>query len=199
MRYQLAKTQINNPAIDSTEWEKAAVGEIAVNRWEGYAKAPHTVFKMLRSPEGICVWLHTDETHLRAEITEQNGDICTDSCMEFFLKPDNHDENYLNFEINPKGILHLGIGSGREGRRHLTTDRAVFDIVSVAKEGDWTLKFYIPDSFLLEHFGKISSVCKANLFKCGDLTDHEHYATWSEVEVPEPDYHVPDFFGFIEL
>lgn len=199
MRYQLAKTAINNPAIDSPEWEKASVAEIAVNRWTGYAKAPRTTFQMLRSPEGIAVRFHTEETHLRAEVTEQNGEICTDSCVEFFLKPDNHDLNYLNFELNPKGILHLGIGAGRGGRRHLTTDRAIFDIVSVANEGDWTLKFFIPDSFLLSLFAKISPVCKANAYKCGDFTDHEHYGMWSEVETVEPDFHVPDFFGTLVL
>ena len=199
MRYYVAKTEVKNPAINSPEWEKAAVGEIAVNRWAGYAKAPKTVFKMLRGPEGLSVLLHTEETHLRAEVEVQNGEVCEDSCMEFFLKPDNHDINYLNFEFNPKGVMHLGIGAGRHGRVHLDTDRAIFDIVSDAKEGDWTLKLYIPDSFLLEHFGKISKVCRGNFFKCGDLTDHEHYGVWSEVEVDEPDYHVPDFFGKIEL
>lgn len=199
MKYYLTKTLIENPAIDSPEWEKATVGEIAVNRWEGYAKAPRTTFKMLRGPKGISLLVHTEETHLRAEVTCLNGEICTDSCVEFFLKPDNHDTRYLNFEINPKGVLHLGIGEGREERRHPEIDPAIFDIVSRPVEGDWTLKLYIPDSFLLEHFAKISAVCRANLYKCGDLTDHEHYGAWSEVEVAEPDYHVPDFFGRLYL
>ena len=119
--------------------------------------------------------------------------------MELFIKPDNHDERYLNFEFNPKGVLHLGIGSGRHGREPIDVSRDIFSIYSDAKEGDWTLKFYIPDSFLLERFGKISRVFKGNAFKCGDMTDHVHYATWSEVEVDSPDYHVPDFFGIFEM
>lgn len=199
MRYQLAKTEISNPTIHSPEWEKAALAEIGVNRWAGYAVPPKTVFKMLRTPEGIAVWLHTDETHLRAEVAEENGEICTDSCMEFFLKPDNHDCRYLNFELNPKGVLHLGIGTGRGDRTQFDTDRAIFAIESVANEGDWTLKFIVPDSFLLESFEKISPVCKMNVYKCGDFTDHEHYAMWSEVETVEPDFHVPDFFGTLIL
>lgn len=199
MRYQLAKTAINNPAIDSPEWSKAPVAEITVNPWEGYAKAPHTTFQILRTPDGIALRFHTEETHLRAEVTEENGEVWTDSCMEFFLKPDNNDVNYLNFEINPKGVLMLGIGANIEKRRLITVDRKIFDIVSVANEGDWTLKFFIPDSFLLTQFGEISPVCKANVYKCGDLTDHEHYAMWSEIETARPAFHVPDFFGTLVL
>ena len=199
MRYKLVRTKISNPDIASPEWERAILGEIAVNRWTEWHTAPRTTFKMLCSDEGITVLMHTEEQGLRAECREQNGDVYKDSCMEFFIKPDNHDGNYLNFEFNPNGILHLGIGSGRHGRRLIDTDRGVFDIVSVAKEGDWTLKFYIPFSFLLEHFKKISRVCRANLYKCGEETDHSHFATWSEVELDAPDFHVPDFFGFLEM
>ena len=199
MRYQLAKTAVNNPAIDSPEWSKAPIAEIADSGWAGYAKSPRTTFQILRTPEGIAVRFHTEDTHLRAEVTEENGPIGEDSCLEFFLKPDNHDVNYLNFELNPKGVLHLGIGAGRAARRPLTTDRAVFDIVSVANEGDWTLKLFIPDSFLLTHYAKISPVCKANAYKCGDFTDHEHYGMWTPIETVDPDFHVPDFFGTLVL
>ena len=199
MRYKVVKTDIIDVDIDSHEWEKAHVGYVGVNRWKEYAHAPITTFRMLHGPEGISILMCTEETNLRAEIAEENGKICQDSCMEFFLKPDVLDLNYLNFEFNPKGVLHLGIGNGRHGRQHLDEDRATFSIVSRAKEGDWRLKFYIPHSFLMKYFGKISPVCKGNFYKCGDMTDHVHYGTWSEVEVPAPDYHVPDFFGKIEL
>ena len=75
MRYQLAKTAVNNPAIDSPEWEKAPVAEIADSGWAGYAKAPRITFQILRTPEGIAVRFHTEETHLRAEVTEENAGI----------------------------------------------------------------------------------------------------------------------------
>ena len=148
--------------------------------------------------EAIYLRMEAFEENIRKEETDPLAEICNDSCLEFFIQPQ-EGPYYLNFEINPKGVLHLGIGEGREERRHPEIDPAVFDIVSRPVEGDWTLKLYIPDSFLLEHFAKISAVCRANLYKCGDLTDHEHYGAWSEVEVAEPDYHVPDFFGRLYL
>lgn len=199
MRYQLLKTDVIDPKLSSTEWDKAQEAAVAVTRWAGYENAPATTFKMLRGPEGISLLMHTDETHLRMAHTEHNGEICEDSCMEFFLKPNNLRTEYLNFECNPRGILHLGMGSGREDRVFPDVDRARLSIESDAREGDWTLKIYIPDDLLLSLFGEISSVMKANVYKCGDLTDHVHYSTWAEVETPEPDFHQPDFFGFLEL
>ena len=194
-RYTVAKTSVIDPSVDSPEWLSAQIGEIATERWEGYHKAPKTTFKILRGPEGISLLLHTDEKNLRSECKVEGGHVCDDSCMEFFFKPDVLDVNYMNFEFNPDGVLNLSIGAGRAGRTKIMDDRRIFNIVSIANDGDWTLKFYIPDSFLFSHFKTLSPICRANLYKCGNLTDHKHYATWSEIEVENPDYHIPDFFG----
>ncbi len=204
MEYKVAKTNEINPALNSPEWDKAEWGYVDKERWtDGLVPAPKTRFKLLRGPEGISVLMHTDEKNLRSEEKEQNSEICLDSCMEFFLKASPWDERYLNFEINPDGILHLGLGANRFDRALLDEDRATFDIVSVANDGDWTLKYYIPDSFIKKCYpnleelssGNSSSVMKANFYKCGELTDHPHLAMWSEVEVEIGDFHVPDFFG----
>ena len=199
MRYKLIKTDIVDPGMNSPEWERAEVGVISSKRWPEYSAAPKTVFKAIRGPEGISVLMNTKEIGLRAVCETQNGDIYLDSCMEFFFKPDNLDTRYLNFEFNPKGVLHLGLGDGRHGRMLMDTDRSTFSIESDGRDGDWTLKFYIPDSFLLSIFGQISSVAKGNFYKCGDATDHVHFGTWAEVEVPAPDFHQPDFFGKLEM
>ena len=198
MRYIAKKTLVIDPELHSPEWEKAQVGQIAVNRWGEYTPAPDTAFRVLCGPRGISVLMHTCERNLRCECHTQNGEVYKDSCMEFFLKPDNHDTRYLNFEFNPLGILRLGLGESRHGRTPIEADREIFSIVSEAKEGDWWLKFYIPYAFLEEHFAKVSPVCRGNFYKCGDATDHVHYGAWSEVETPTPDFHVPDFFGKIQ-
>ena len=199
MRYKLAKTDLINPALSSPEWNKAEALAVAVDRWEGFAPVPKTTVKLLRGPEGISVLMHTEEKNLRMEHTEENGEICEDSCLEFFLKPSNLRTEYLNFECNPRGVLHLGMGSGRNDRVFPKVDRAQLSIESVPTDGDWALKLYIPDSLLLDLFGEISPVMKANFYKCGELTDHSHFGTWAEVETENPDFHQPDFFGFLEL
>ncbi len=199
MRYKVYRTDEIDPKLDSLEWNKAEIGCVLSERWDGYHSVPETTFKLLRGPEGLSVLMMSAEKGLRAECTEENGMVCQDSCMEFFFKPDPWDTNYLNFEINPKGVMHLGLGDGRHGRRLIDTDRSVFSIDSRADDGNWVLKYYIPDSFLFTYFKNFATVCRANFYKCGDLTGHEHYGMWSEVEVPKPDFHVPDFFGFLEI
>ena len=199
MKYKVVKTDIFDPDINSHEWDRANVGYIGVNRWKEFAHAPITSFKILRGDDGISILMHSEEKNQRAECLEQNGMICQDSCMEFFFKPDPLDLNYFNFEFNPKGILHLAIGNGRHGRVLIDEDRATFRIQTKTKDDEWSVKFFVPNEFILKYFKRVAPVCKGNFYKCGDLTDHEHYGVWSEVEVEHPDYHVPDFFGRIEM
>lgn len=199
MRYTVVKTNVIDPDITSAEWQRAELGKIAANRWNEYAPAPKTTFRMLRGPEGISVMMHTEEKDLKCECDVENGNVFMDSCMEFFFKPDVNDMRYFNFEFNPAGILSLGIRTGRKNKEKIDIDREVFRIVSVANEGDWTLKFYIPDDFLMTYFSEISPVCKGNFYKCGDGTDHVHYGAWSEIETATPNFHLPDFFGTIVM
>ncbi|MBQ3124237.1 MAG: carbohydrate-binding family 9-like protein [Clostridia bacterium] len=199
MRYKAGKTDVINPDIHSAEWEKAEWAELTDTGWVKVDTPINTKFKLLRGPEGISVMMHTDEKNLRAEVTEENGMVCKDSCMEFFFKPDPWNLKYINFEINPKGVAHIGLGEDRYDRQLIDEDRATFSIESIPNDGDWTLKYYIPDEFLHKYFETINYVCRANVYKCADATDHKHYTVWAPVEVARPDYHVPDFFGFIEL
>lgn len=199
MKYKIKKTNVTDPGIGSPEWGKAETGVVDFNGWSEFCKAPETIFKVLKGPEGMSVLMNSKEFHIRSEVKEQNGPVCTDSCMEFFFKPDPWDVNYMNFEFNPAGYLNLSIGPMRAPRVKLETDRREFSIQSVPNEGDWTLKFYIPDKFLLRYYDKIYPVIRGNFYKCGDYTDHQHYAAWSEVISEIPDFHIPDFFGKLEL
>lgn len=199
MRYKAGKTEVINPSINSEEWDKAEWAVLTDTGWVEVKEPIETKFKMLRGPEGISMMMHTTEKNLRAEVTEENGMVCKDSCMEFFFKPDPWNLKYINFEINPKGVAHIGLGEDRFDRLLIDEDRKTFDIESIPNDGDWTLKYYIPDEFLHKYFKNINYVCRANVYKCADATDHKHYTVWAPVEVARPDYHVPDFFGFIEL
>ena len=207
MRYYVEKTTVVDPSLDSREWERAEVGAVDKNPWkrEGLFPAPKTEFQLLRGPEGLSVRMHSAETQLRMEEAE-NGGVCRDSCMEFFYKPSPWDTRYLNFEINPKGVMHLGIGDGRFDRV-LLWEREKLSIQAQADENGWTVKFYIPDSWLAECYPKLaelsrgntSPVARANFYKCGELTAQPHLAAWSPIAAKGSDFHVPDFFGTLVL
>ena len=203
MRYYVEKTVLIDPALDSREWDRAEVGAVDKNPWkrDDLFPAPKTEFQLLRGPEGLSVRMHSAESKLRMEEAE-NGGVCRDSCMEFFFKPSPWDTRYLNFEVNPMGVLHLGSGSGRFDRV-LLWERERLSIQTRTDETGWTVKLYIPDSYLAECYpdlaalsrGNASPVARANFYKCGELTEKPHLAAWSPIPTKEPDFHVPDFFG----
>jgi len=59
----------------------------------------------------------------------------------------------------------------------------------------------IPTSIFVHHpnltFDKLQA--KANFFKCGDDTQQPHFLSWQPIDTPRPDFHRPEFFGFLQF
>jgi hypothetical protein len=66
-------------------------------------------------------------------------------------------------------------------------------------EGGWSVTYAVPADYVRLFFPafelKPGKTIRANCYKCGDLTVQEHYMSWNPVEVVDPDFHVPAFFG----
>ncbi len=181
------------------QWPKA---EIDVYPWGGDYR-PRAYGICCVGPESFFVYLAAEESKVRCEVTEQNGPVCTDSCLEFFYQPTS--DGYFNFEWNPKGVLHLGFGKERHGRIHVTEknnsdfliDKADFDRIGVT--GLWYVAFQIPFSFIRsyapEFDEKASLIGTVNFYKCGDKMDEPHWGCFSPVKSEKPDYHRPECFA----
>jgi hypothetical protein len=39
----------------------------------------------------------------------------------------------------------------------------------------------------------------ANFYKCGNKTVHKHYLSWSPIDLGEPNFHCPEYFGVIRF
>jgi hypothetical protein len=67
----------------------------------------------------------------------------------------------------------------------------------------WEVFYRIPVSFLRSLFPGYAfvpgTVIRANCYKCGDLTEKEHYLSWNPVDHPTPDFHRPCDFGAMIL
>jgi hypothetical protein len=46
---------------------------------------------------------------------------------------------------------------------------------------------------------KPQALWRANFYKCADHTSHPHWLTWSPVDFPKPNFHLPRFFGVLEF
>ena len=147
--------------------------------------------------ECLFVHLHAVEAAVRAEYTAPLSPVCQDSCLEFFFMPEKEDR-YFNFEINPNGCLWIGFGAGREGRSVLSpADPGAFGIRTDRTPEGWEAAYRIPLSFLrlfLPDFA-FAGTLRANVYKCGDLTEQEHYLSWNPVTSGTPDFHRPRDFG----
>ncbi len=179
-------------SILDPRWEKvtpALLDEV----WQDIHPSPYrTVARLVHSDEGLTLRMSTDEWPLRAEHTLENSMICEDSCLEFFLTPNEEETKFLNFEINPFAVPHVGLGVDRHGRRmiDLPPDCRVETWIT---RGQWQLLIFVPYSFLRTYFGSVSDTMKGNFYKCGDMTVRPHYSMWSRVE--GFDYHQPQYFG----
>lgn len=200
MCYKAVKTNELDIAIDSREWERANVAVLGVHRWQMYAKPPYTEARVLCTETGVYVRMHSEEKHLRMQCKAHNGRVCEDSCMEFFFTPGTVSKSYMNFEINPLGTVHLGLGEGRGGRTLIPPELFhLFHIETATSYDGWTAKFFLPYTFLQTYFGALAPVWRCNFYKCGDKTEHPHYGTWREVKTDAPDFHQSAFFGTMML
>lgn len=153
--------------------------------------------------QGIVVCFEADEPSPRAVFTERDDPVFNDSCMEFFFRPFEDDERYINFEINPNGAYLCAIGYGRSDRTFLREISECEPCVKACvSDSGWCAELFVPEQLISDVFGRKYSVAeteylRANFYKCGDLTPSPHYASLFPVDTPQPDYHRPEFFGKI--
>ncbi len=65
----------------------------------------------------------------------------------------------------------------------------------------WSLMLKIPATALFRHdFSSWSGMkVRMNLYKCGDNLSKPHFLSWQPIDMPQPNFHVPQFFGEAEF
>jgi len=179
--------------------------------WINNGYKPKVIIKVFHTGKNIFLYFKVFEKKIKIKHTEFGGSVWKDSCVEFFINPFPEDsEEYFNIEINAFGIPLIGVGkAGDDKKRYYFKKKEVKDweIISSIKNiinGEhgkdyWELYVKIPKSFFENYYQKPFDVKKsiANFYKCGDETEFEHYGAWSGIESPEPNFHLPRFFGEI--
>ena len=146
------------------------------------------------------------ERYTAARVTADNGEVWTDSCVEFFLSPDGR--KYYNFETTCIGRMLLAARTSRHDadpagpevlaqvKRYTTLP---FGDTFGEREGDnrWSVTLAIPPQALFRHEITDWSGLRArmNLYKCGDRLSHPHFLSWQPIRTEKPDFHRPEFFG----
>ena len=178
-----------------------------VNWPAAFPYAPLCAGRIARTEDALVVDFRVSGLDLRAQNTEDNGTQWEDSCVEFFVENPDGSE-YYNFEINPIGKILAAKGAGREGRIKRPVEE-MEQILRIARyEGpqeyaggiwDWRVTVVIPFELIGVDPEILPEKLRANIYKCGDLTAHPHFLSWSPIGTPAPDFHRPEFFGELIL
>ena len=185
--------------IYSPVWQEIPKIKIDTFPWKGYYEGVKTTVRAVHSDYGITVHFETNESPLAAHVRVDNEEVCCDSCVEFFLRPE-QDERYINFEINPLRVVLCEFGTrDMSSRSKLQIKKEEFSIFSMIEEGMWILQFTVPYDFWRQFFGEVPQSIRGNFYKCGDKTGHEHYACWNPVRWEFPRFHLPEYFGRLIL
>ncbi len=81
--------------------------------WKDYSYKPQVDLSIAYSDNEIFLKYYIKENYFKAEKTETNQMVCEDSCVEFFVSPED-DGIYYNLEFNGIGGTLLGTGTGRD-------------------------------------------------------------------------------------
>lgn len=189
--------------------EAAAMADIDQVNWqESFPK--FLPVKVRVAHDGDWLYLHYTVTgeQIRAANTQDFGSVWEDSCVEFFMQRED-EKGYRNFECNVLGVLLARQHESREqgvsqtGKmpdifRHGTVIHRYEGDTQVS---DWTMYLEIPKQAMgfADHETLAGQRIRVNFYKCGDKTPEPHFLSWNPIDTPEPDFHLPRFFGLLEL
>ena len=190
--------------------EAGVVAHIDEVNWKDqFTKTMPVTVRVAHDKQNLYLPFKITGEQLRAVNTKDFGSVWEDSCVEFFMQREGQ-LGYINFECNVLGALL--------SRKHESRDKAVSQSDEVmasikrhstikhryengSQVSDWSMYLEIPKKALGFADGESLSgqKIKANFYKCGDETPEPHYISWNRINLPEPNFHVPQFFGLLEL
>ncbi|MFB9865184.1 carbohydrate-binding family 9-like protein [Rufibacter immobilis] len=178
--------------------------------WPAYTYKPEVSFAVAHSNDCFFVKFYVEEDSIRAVFRQTNSPVYRDSCVELFIAFNDEGE-YYNLEFNSLGSCLMAFGERRENRQFLS-EAVISQIKRYAqmtvgepnKDGaavKWELTLAIPvEVFSFHAFTSLTGQsCKVNFYKCGDDLPEPHYLTWNHILAPEPDFHLPQYFGDLQF
>ena len=209
-------TKINASAVEASavpallDASGIEFNPIETVNWKEYPYQPSVKFRAAHIGHAVLLHYQVTEASVRAVATADDGRVWEDACVEFFLSPESNDF-YYNLECNCAGklLLHGGAaGTERPGaseevlksvKRWASLGTEPFE--ERVGEYTWEVALVIPTSAIFRH--SIESLdgktMRANFYKCGDLLQTPHFLSWSPIDLPQPKFHCPEFFGEIKF
>ncbi|WP_312101703.1 carbohydrate-binding family 9-like protein [Lachnoclostridium sp.] len=150
---------------------------------------------------GLVVSMTAVEQNPLRRFTEDEDPVYQDSGLEIFINfgPDNQKFEYLNFEMNANGAMlsHCGTIKNRRKISDVTSYHAICK--AELNDNDWNILLKIPMELIctfnegrpLKQGDKFAFNC----YKISEDPSIEHYASYSPIQNPVPNFHLPQFFA----
>jgi len=201
---------------DKPFWQGIEPLTLGYHMGEMPAHLPKTQAKLLYDDEAIYVIFRVEDRYVRAVAERHQGLVCRDSCAEFFFAPgDDVSQGYFNLEMNCGGTMlyHFQV-IPRKDQVHIKESDLARVVVAhtmprtvepeIAAPTTWVIEYRLPTDTLGDYHPNPvrpapGVTWRANFFKCADATSHPHWLTWSFVDRPRPDFHVPEYFGTLRF
>ncbi len=178
--------------------------------WEEFPYKPDVSVQIGWNETELFLQYKVKEQSVKGEITDSNGRVWTDSCVEFFLSPDGNDE-YYNLEMNCIGTILMGFRK-KENPVVYATEEQISSIRRISSLGDspfpeikgqteWQITVAIPWEVFFKHeLTPVSGTkMRGNFYKCGDELTVPHFVSWTKIKTEKPSFHEPEFFGGLEF
>jgi len=196
---------------DKPQWAKSREMKITNIMGPKQDFMPDVRARMMYDDQYVYVIFRVKDHYVRSVATEINGRIWEDSCVEFFFSPDvSNPMAYFNLEINAGGVplFHFKDPAKPGAPLPSVEDIRRIQIVStqpgtvdpeIKVPTTWSLEYRIPVD-MLERYAGVRRPApgvewNGNFYKCADKTSNPHWLTWSVVDHPTPNFHLPQFFG----
>ena len=185
-------------AIDKVNWPNE------------FPEKPEVCVEVSNDHEALRLRYYVRGEQLRAATIDDQGPVWEDSCVEFFCQIPG-DRHYINFETNCIGAM---VASRRLGRaedvqpftpeemaqieRHCSFPRQAIE----ERDGwfEWQVELRIPLTLIFREIKPtFPQRLRVNFYNCADRTKKPHFLSWQPINLPNPNFHCPEFFGEIVL
>lgn len=191
------------------------IGELSNFMGDLPAHFPKTKFQLGYNQNAIILRFDVDDNFVIANSENHFDKVWQDSCVEIFFTPSNNiEDGYFNLEINCSGKVYFQHQKSKrnEVNRIDITDIDKLNIKTsfsgtikeeIIKPINWFIECEIPFDILAK-YSKVEFPIKgvewrANFNKCADSSSHPHWLTWNKIDYPEPNFHLPEFFGILRF
>lgn len=179
----------------------------SVNWPDEFPSAPHSSAIIAHSGTTLHILFSVTATETRATVTQPLGPVADDTCFEIFIKHPGR-PRYWNYEFNILGTPNVSSRIERKNPIRFSPD--ALNLIGTASScrtahettyrlsSEWLLV-----SIPLVQIG-ITSVeapllLEGNIYSCASAIDTPYYLSWNPIHTPRPDFHRPEFFGYLIL